>query len=239
MKNFRNEQRGRSMVEMMGYIAVVMTLLVSIGHIISSAFGDYKFSKANIQITELANSITKAGAIEEDYSLIVGMINNTAGTAAQKAEGLKLIPSSFRVVGRKIYHAFGGLVEIKIPAASDVIGESGKFAITYHNLNKNQCIDLAMKNWLNNQYADLYAIVINGSSGSAWYWPAYTNLTNDTEETEEEDSEESAENAVTSTVCKICTLPVQRAEVAGTSMTDNNDGQCKDHNNNTIMWVFN
>lgn len=216
MINKKQGQYGRSMVEMMGYIAVVMTVTVGIGRMISSVYGDYKFSKASMQITDFANTISKAGAIEEDYTLIVDMINGTGtATSEQKAEGLKMIPSSFRVKGRKIFHAFGGEVKVGIPAASDVSGSNyeNKFYITFYNLNRNQCIDLAVKDWLQNKYADLYAIVINGTSGAAWYWPAYYS---------------SGDNE----------LPVKRSAVAGTSVTED-DGQCKDNNSNTIMWVFN
>ena len=95
----KQQQYGRSMIEMMGYIAVVMAVTMGIGHMISSAYGDYKFSKANMQITDLANAISKAGAIEENYSLIIDMINGTGGvTNAQKAEGLKIIPSSINSI---------------------------------------------------------------------------------------------------------------------------------------------
>ena len=217
MTDRKQQQYGRSMIEMMGYIAVVMAVTVGIGHMISGAYGDYKFSKANMQITDLANSISKAGAIEENYSLIIDMINGTGEvTNTQKAEGLKLIPSSFRVKGRKIFHAFGGEVKIGIPASDDVSGTNyeNKFYITFYNLNRNQCIDLAVKDWLKSKYTDLYAIVINGTSGAAWYWPAYTAAGGDN------------------------VLPVKRSAVAGVSATQD-DGQCKDNNNNSIMWVFN
>lgn len=228
MKTIRTQQSGRSMIEVIGYIAVIMTITMSIGHIISSAFGDYKFSKATVQLTDLANSITKAGAIEENYVGIINMIKGEGDglTDFQKKEGLKMIPSSYRVRGRRIFHAFGGEVVIGIPRTEDVSGDAStfqnKFYILYYNLNRNQCIEMAMKDWMQNKYADLYAVIINGRSGAAWYWPAYTDMSRG------------------SVVCigKECTLPVRRSMVAGTS-TDEDDGQCKDNNSNTIMWVFN
>lgn len=232
MTDRKQQQYGRSMIEMMGYIAVVMAFTVGIGHMISGAYGDYKFSKANMQITDLANSISKAGAIEENYSLIIDMINGTGEvTNTQKAEGLKLIPSSFRVKGRKIFHAFGGEVKIGIPASDDVSGTNyeNKFYITFYNLNRNQCIDLAVKDWLKSKYADLYAIIINGISGAAWYWPAYTTMKTTVPDEESESGEKEVSVGYT--------LPVKRSAVAGTSVTE--DGQCKDNNSNTIMWVFN
>ena len=40
-------ESGRSMVEMMGYMAIAIVLTASVGQLVYKAFGDYKFSKAN------------------------------------------------------------------------------------------------------------------------------------------------------------------------------------------------
>lgn len=206
MKQYKSEQSGRSMVEMMGYIAVVMAITVSVGYIISKVFGDYKYSKASLQLSDLANSITKAGSIEPNYADIVTMIN-----AKNNDEGKKMIPSTYRVndsgTGRKIYHAFGGLVTIGHPN-----GDTLKFSIKFDNLNRNQCIELAMKDWLQNKYADLYSITVNTAS---WYWPAYHSA---------------------SGTDKV--LPIKRSAVAGVNAASN-DGVCSDATSNSIMWVFN
>ena len=206
MKKQKENQRGRSMIEMMGYIAVVMTLTVSIGYIISKAYGDYKYSKASLQLTDLANSITKAGAIEANYADIVTMINTK-----DNKEGFNMIPSTYRVKdsegGRTIHHAFGGSVTIGHPGS-----DTTKFAVTFNNLSRNQCIELAMKDWLQNKYADLYSITVNTAS---WYWPAYHSA---------------------SGTDKV--LPIKRSAVAGVNAASN-DGVCSDATSNSIMWVFN
>lgn len=192
-----NNQKGRSMVEMMGYIAVVIAITVSIGYIISKAFGDYKYSKASLQVSDLADAITKAGAIEPNYEEIVDMVSGLTD------EGKKIIPSSYRINGGNIYHAFGGLVTIEHPN-DDVT----KFAIIFDNLNRNQCIELAMKDWTHNKYTDLFSITVNNTQ---WNWPAY-----------------GAGDKV---------LPIKRSEVVGVSV-GNDDGICQDAVSNSIMWVF-
>lgn len=198
MRATNSNQNGRSMVEMMGYIAVVMAITVSIGYIISKVFGDYKYSKASLQLSDLADSITKAGAIEANYEEIVAMVSGLTD------EGIKIIPSSYRISSSNIYHAFGGLVTIGHPGS-----DTTKFAITFDNLNRNQCIELAMKDWMHNKYADLYSITVNSTQ---WNWPAYGG---------------SGDN----------TLPIKRSEVAGVAV--DSDGICTDAISNSIMWVFN
>ncbi|MBQ9034707.1 MAG: hypothetical protein IJ099_01940 [Alphaproteobacteria bacterium] len=204
MRQYKNEQSGRSMIEMMGYIAVVMSITVSVGYLVSKAYGDYKFSKASLQLSDLANSITKAGAIEPNYAEIVSMVNDK-----DNAEGKKIIPETFRVnengQSRQIYHAFGGSVTIGHPD-----GDTTKFSIKFDNLNRNQCIEMAMKDWLQNKYADLYSITVN--TAQQWNWPVYSGSSGNT-------------------------LPIKRSAVAGKTADDT--GACSEATGNNIMWVFN
>ena len=209
MQISKKYESGRSMIEMIGYMAVVITVTASIGQLVYKAFGEYKFSKASMQATELANAITRAGAIEANYGRIVDMINGESSNIGDNNEGLKMIPSSFRVRGRAIYHAFGGLVTVGTPSAGSA-DTSAKFSITFSGLNHKQCVDLALKDWSKNKYVDLDSIVINTTN--VWYWPIYGGGAGGNE------------------------LPVKLATVAG---GENDDGQCNQGNNNNIMWVFN
>ena len=216
MKQYKREQSGRSMIEMMGYIAVVMALTTSMGYLVSKVYGNYKISKASLQVSDLANVISKAGSIEANYAEIVAMVRgdntvtiNNVTKEVDKVEGRKMIPSSYRVKetdsARQIYHAFGGAVTISHPN-----DDTSKFAITFANLNRNQCIELAMKDWMHNKYADLYSITINDST---WNWPIYGVASGNS------------------------TLPIKRSAVAGVG--DNDEGACSDDTSNSIMWVFN
>ncbi len=179
------EDAGRSMVEVIGYISVLMVITASIGKMVTNAYSDYKMSKATLQVTELAGAISKAGAIDVNYDEVVNMINGDASLSdVKKAEGLKFIPTSFRHNGHKIYHAFGGVVEVS--------ASNNKFSFTFTKLERNQCIELAVKDWSKDRFADLYSIQIN--THDTLYWPVYSG---------------SSDNA----------LPVTRAIAAG--VTDN------------------
>lgn len=150
-----NCENGRSMVEMMGYMAVVMSVIVAVGKIVTNAFNEHKYSQASIQLGELAVSVAKAGAIEKDYSSVISSVNDKK----------KLVPTSFRVAGNKIFHVFGGEVDLSVDSS-----EPDKFSVTYKGLRRKQCIELAMKDWRRNKNVDLYALGVNGEY---FYWPVY------------------------------------------------------------------
>ena len=169
MKKLR-KQRGRSMIETLGYLAVVMIVVGAIGNLISNAFSDYKQSKASLQLGDLVSAIVKASAADEDYTDVVEMIKK-CNSPNSKMEGCRLIPSTYRVAGGKIYHAFGGEVAVGTQSGY-ASGVEDKLVITFSGLNKKQCVEMSMKDWVSNKLADLYAIKINNN---LWYWEAYEN----------------------------------------------------------------
>jgi hypothetical protein len=213
---YKDNQNGRSMVEMMGYLMVVMGVIIAMGRIVSSAFDNHKYSTASLQLTELVNAMVKASAIDYDYSEVVNKIKTADGAK-------ELAPNTYRVVGTDIYHAFGGKVTV---ATAD---ENTKLVITYEKLSKKQCVELAMKDWRKNQYADLFSIRVNGDD---WYWVAYGDGTNsDTtlQKLKDGDCSDGKNKGP-------CALPMRRSALTGVG---DNDGQCTDSRNNTITWTFN
>lgn len=201
-------QSGRSMIEVMGYMAAVMAVIAGVSKIITGSYNQYKLSKASIQVSDLAGVIVKASTVSASYVETVDMINGKSENDTLNKEGLKIIPSSFRVVkgssGNSIYHAFGG--EATLGILND------KFTITFTGLTREQCIELGMKEWINNKIVDLYGIDINGNK---WTWPIYADTTSG-----------------------ISALPTKRSALAGKDLND--EGQCnKPGKSNSIMWIFN
>ena len=222
---YKDNQNGRSMVEMMGYLMVVMGVIIAMGRIVSSAFDNHKYSTASLQLTELVNALVKASAIDYDYSEVVDTINMQNGKTETEARAL--IPNTYKVVvasgSISIYHAFGGTVKV---ATAD---ENTKLVISYEKLSKKQCVELAMKDWRKNQYADLFSIDVNGED---WYWVAYGDSTNsDTtlQKLKDGDCSDGKNKGP-------CALPMRRSALTGVG---NDDGQCKDSRNNKVIWTFN
>lgn len=224
----KSTQSGRSMVEIMGYMVVSMFLVAGISKVVSGAYSEYKISQGSLQIADFAGTIAKASAADANYLEIVKVINGTFSSDTetaklQKAERLRLIPKSYRLVDNTIYNTFGGEVRVSVPSdennpVKDELGSDhpgDQFAIQFLGLDRDQCIALMTKDWMNNRVVDLYAIVLSsGGTNTYWYWPIYQpSATGDK------------------------TLPVKMADVAGTGSGTNSNGLCGDENN--IMWVFN
>ena len=248
--NYKISEKGRSMVEMMGYLMVMMSVIIAIGKIVSSAFNNHRYSTATVQLTDLATSMVKAAALDVDYTFVLKDILGASGNEPSdclsgghyviKSDGdtMKIIPPSFRKAGNKLYHVFGGEVGIcksTFKECAGVANSNGQcpgdlkarvdqFSITYAGLNKKQCVELAMKNWQKNQYVDLYAIIINGKNN--WFWTAYG---------DENGTAVKLDEGKCDTAGTTCAFPIKRAKLSGVGK---NDGQCKE-NNNTVTWVFN
>lgn len=199
-------QSGRSMIEVMGYMAAVMAVIAGVSKIITGSYNQYKLSKASIQVSDLAGAIVKASTVDPNYDDTVDAIKQ--GTN-------KLLPSSFKMdSNKKIYHAFGGEVTLGHPPYENehhTCCDLNKFYIKFENLTREQCIELGMKEWINNKIVDLYGIDINGNK---WAWPIYADTTSG-----------------------ISALPTKRSALAGKDLND--EGQCKPGKSNSIMWIFN
>lgn len=200
-------QSGRSMIEVMGYMAAVMAVIAGVSKIITGSYNQYKLSKASIQVSDLASVIVKASTVDPNY-------NDTVDAIKQGTN--KLLPSSFKMdSNKKIYHAFGGEVTLGHPPYENehhTCCDLNKFYIKFENLTREQCIELGMKEWINNKIVDLYGIDINGNK---WAWPIYADTTSG-----------------------ISALPTKRSALAGKDLND--DGQCnKPGKSNSIMWIFN
>jgi len=213
----KKTQTGRSMIEMMGYLMVAMGVIIAMGRIVSNVFDTHKYSTASLQLSELVGGIVRSSAIDVDYTEVVDKVQN--GDRG-------LIPNSFRVVvsnsSAKIYHAFGGTVDVGL-----FNNDPEKFFIRYNNLSKKQCVELGLKDWRRNQYADLFAVIVGSWT---WYWQTYG-------------SGDSLGDSLTiraQDTCSngVCRLPTTRARLAGVKSNDTN-AQCKDNRNNTVTWVFN
>lgn len=210
---YKDTQSGRSMVEVMGYMAAVMAIVAGISKLITGAYSEYKISKASVQLADLAGSILKSSTVDVNYENIVNMVNGKTKDSRLNKEGRKLIPTTYKVVGgadgNKIYNVFGGEVKVGVPNSGEEAKD--KFYISFEGLDREQCIEMAMKEWHTNKVVDLYSMVVNNNY---WYWPIYASSTAGASQ-----------------------LPATRSALAGKSVDDL--GQCNKESGNLIMWVFN
>ena len=163
-----SEQKGRSMVEMLGVLAIVGVL--SIGGIsgYSKAMAKYKINKTVDQVSMLITSIRTA----------FGNQNSYAGLTTVKAINYDLVGNDLTLGSTStLTNAYSGSVTIE--ALTDAGASCGastycpKFAVTYTNLDRQACAVIASSDWGGSAASGLYSITIN-SSTHTWNGTANT-----------------------------------------------------------------
>jgi len=131
----KNNQTGRSMVEMLGVLAIIGVL--SVGGIsgYSKAMAKFKLTKAQDQISMLLMNIRTAFATSPNYS----GLDNAAAISYNIAPGDMIVGTS------GINHAFGGAVTIAAETVED--GTNQYFSITLNKLGREACVSLASSDW--------------------------------------------------------------------------------------------
>lgn len=154
MKNlFKNEQSGRSMVEMLGVLAIIGVL--SVGGIsgYSKAMAKFKLTKAQDQITMLIMNIRTAYATSPGYGSLTNAVAVTYG----------LVPSEMikNATAGTLMNAFGGTATITAVKGADGT-EGGAFSITFAGIGKDACLSLATSDWGADGLAGIGFDVANG-----------------------------------------------------------------------------
>lgn len=131
----RTEQTGRSMVEMLGVLAIIGVL--SVGGIsgYSKAMAKYKLTKAQDQITMLLMNIRTAYATSPSYD----------GLTAQTAADFNIAPGEMVAgsgTGTSLNGAFGGPVKL-----GTVTSAKTYFYIGMESLGKEACRSLLSSDW--------------------------------------------------------------------------------------------
>ena len=155
MRNFfKNEQSGRSMVEMLGVLAIIGVL--SVGGIsgYSKAMPKFKLTKAQDQLTMMIMNIRTAYVTSPGYP---GLNNSLA--ADYKLVSQEMVVSQG---GSSLISAFGG--EVLVSAVQGADGTAnGAFQIIFNGLGKDACTSLASSDWGTD---GLVGIIVNGSKQS-------------------------------------------------------------------------
>lgn len=157
---YKNEQSGRSMVEMLGVLAIIGVL--SIGGIsgYSKAMAKYRINKTLDQISTLVMNIRTLYASAVNYD---GLTN---GVAVQ----MGIIPrdmltgarGSTVASGINIVNVYGGQISL---SASDEKNDHRNFLVTYSGLPMEACVSIATADWGSQAGSGLQSIGI-GASGA-------------------------------------------------------------------------
>ena len=153
-------QSGRSMIEMLGVLAIVGVL--SVGGIAgySKAMEKFKINKTIDQISQIATNIRTLYAQQTTY----------AGLNGQTAYNMGVVPDELGSYNQyeRFTNAFNGGVEIN----SVYNFNNEAFQITYFGLQESACIALATQDWGSGHSSGLISIIVNGGNNSP-YWDGY------------------------------------------------------------------
>ena len=134
MKIIKNSQNGRSMVEMLGVLAIIGVLSVGAVAGYSKAMFKHKINKTTDEISNIVantRSVFNNNEIKDGYELGVHIGDE------ETIKKLNIIPENMWK-GNDIINSFGGEVGIVI---------SKFLSIHYHGLSSQACIELATRNW--------------------------------------------------------------------------------------------
>ena len=159
MKNiYKNEQSGRSMVEMLGVLAIIGVL--SVGGIAgySKAMTKFKINKSMDQISMLVANIRTLFSGQRNYS----------GLSNANAISFGIIPGEMDGGGQVITNAFAGDVTL---GTTGVNGNADAgFTIKYDGLGQEACVTMATSDWGSGSSSGLISMTVSASdTGGSTY----------------------------------------------------------------------
>ena len=156
----KSEQKGRSMIEMLGVLAIIGVL--SVGGIAgySKAMQKYRINKTIEQITLVVGNVQSFYASSKDYAGLDGQSGSSAHTPIS-ADALKIISKAKLVPDEMIENndivtALGATMEI----SKDTYGDS--LIIRLNSLDMESCIELSTNDWTN--IGNLIAIAVGDAT---------------------------------------------------------------------------
>ncbi len=165
MRNF-NEQ-GRSMVEMLGVLAIIGVL--SVGGIAgySKAMNKYKINKTTDQVSMLVANIRTLFSTQGTYvglgngqAVKFGIVPNDMYNATQLTASNYSSDSDF-----ELSNAFGGKVYIKASDLSSA-NDGAAFTIEYTGLSTEACVTVVTGDWGSGQGSGLVGVTAGAGSAS-------------------------------------------------------------------------
>ena len=137
---YKSEQSGRSMVEMLGVLAIIGVL--SVGGIAgySKAMAKFKTSKALDQVSTTVANVRTLYSGQPNYSGLT-----TAIAIKMGAIGAEMLSGQSPTSAKVAYNAFNGEVTI---SATTVSGRANAgFTLVFSGLSKEACVQMASSDW--------------------------------------------------------------------------------------------
>lgn len=156
----RVNESGRSMIEMLGVLAIIGVL--SVGGIAgySKAMNKFKTNKVADNVSMLVANIKTLYAQQNTYA---GLNNGTAVSMGVVPDELG---TAYNGAKATLTNAFNGPVFIK-QSDSTAANDGKAFTIQFNNLSREACITLATNDWGSGYSSGLIALKVKGTSTAA------------------------------------------------------------------------
>ena len=160
-------QNGRSMVEMLGVLAIVGILSVGAISGYANAMNKYKANKFNLQISQIVSNVRTVFHKEIDFSGLTPSLIKQLNIAPDDMYKTANSDSLTHVYGGELYLGTA-FKEIISPGLGRPINEQigNIFYISVNGINKNICKSILSSNWGDNESSGLVAMGVQYSGNS-------------------------------------------------------------------------
>jgi len=150
-------ESGRSMIEMLGVLAIIGVL--SVGGIAgySKAMSVFKVNKTVDQLMQIAASTRSLFAGHKVYTSLTK--NNKPNMALIKKA--HLVPDDM-IDGDTVVNTYGGIVLLNVADKGN--RKDKAFSVSFAMIPQSSCIELVTKEWGQGKTSGLYSISINGTT---------------------------------------------------------------------------
>ena len=161
MTMIKINESGRSMIEMLGVLAIIGVL--SVGGIAgySKAMNKYKTNKVADNVSMIVTNIRTLYAQQ----------NNFKGLTNISAQRMGVVPDELKTATEGTFsNAFLGTVDIAAVNAAGLDANAGTdkaFLVTFGGLSKEACVTLATNDWGSGYSSGLLGISVSGEGGTA------------------------------------------------------------------------
>lgn len=159
----KNNQKGATMMEMLGVLTIIIMLGVSAIKLIGNIFDMFKQNLVVNEVRDLQKVISERYKFEGNYK---GLLENR--TPEQVSAFLctsKMAPYQMCSNGL-LHHRMGGEVWVMPIVNYDGDGNEltdySKYALVFWGLTDRTCVNAAQINWYMQQKSDIFKMVING-----------------------------------------------------------------------------
>ena len=161
----RSNQKGATMLEMLGVLTIIITLAISTIKLVGNIMGVFRQSLMISEVQDLQKAISDRYKFEGTYQdLLEGKTPEEVITYLCQN---KIAP--FQMCrGDKLYNRMGGRVWVMPVENYDGDGNAftdyEKYALVFWGLNDKACFQAAQINWYRKQKSDVFKMVINSGN---------------------------------------------------------------------------